>query len=155
MSPLLACRKLQAQNPPFPDDDWCGREWSGTVSVAEGGFLGVDMLVPIEGTSANITSTLAGSLALRDFSANVIAVSYTLTGLAPNSDFGLRVERDTSCSLAIGARKGEMYDEELYGAGDNASPWNGGWHMFVVCCWRIGFGVGSICSGCEFGLASV
>ena len=49
-------------------------------------------------------------------------MSYTLTGLAPNSDFGLRVERDTSCSLAIGARKGEMYDEELY----DASPWNGG-----------------------------
>ena len=107
---------------------------SGTVSVTEGGFLGVDVLVPIEGTSANITSSLVGSFALRDVSANVIGVSYTLTGLAPNSDFGLRVERDTSCSLAFGARKGEMYDEELYGAGDNASPWNGGWYMFVGCC---------------------
>jgi hypothetical protein len=75
---------------------------SGTVSLSEGGFLGVDVLVPIEGTTANITSSLVGSFALRDHSANVIAVSYTLTGLAPNSDFGLRVEQDTSCSMALG-----------------------------------------------------
>jgi hypothetical protein len=95
---------------------------SGTVSLSEGGFLGVDVLVPIEGTTANITSSLVGSFALRDHSANVIAVSYTLTGLAPNSDFGLRVEQDTSCSVALGARKGEMYDKEVYGT----SPWDGG-----------------------------
>jgi hypothetical protein len=46
----------------------------GVVTISEGSFLGVSKLTVIPGTTANITSSVVGSIAIKDFSSNVVSM---------------------------------------------------------------------------------
>ena len=97
----------------------------GTVSLSEGGFLGSGTLKPIPGTLANITESLLGSVSVKDYSSNVVSITYTFGGLPSFVEMGVRIEQDTSCDVNAENRLGSMYDKDLYGMNAEDDPWNG------------------------------
>jgi hypothetical protein len=71
----------------------------GTISIAHGTYVGTtSTFKQVAGTPVNGSSVVGGAVGMSDFAAGgIVAFTHTLTGLVPFTQYGLRVEEESSC----------------------------------------------------------